>query len=77
MSNLPTALTIIKAIALADGRLKGSPRYLTKYQMIRLCKNWLRMCYAADEAFAAEVRADVQARMKSSYFVLPDGSERR
>jgi len=39
---LPTALTVIKAIAAADGKLKTSPAYLTKLQMIRLCKNWLK-----------------------------------
>src|SRR6266478_3662781 len=40
-----TALTdqpeLRKAIALADGILPGGERYLTKYQMITLCKRWL------------------------------------
>ncbi len=39
--DLPTALTVIKAIALADGILLGGEGYLTKYQMIQLCKAWL------------------------------------
>ena len=38
---LPSVLTIIKAIALADGVLRGGEGYLTKYQMIQLCKNFL------------------------------------
>jgi hypothetical protein len=40
---LPTALTIIKRIALADGTLKNGEYYLTKYQMIGLCKQWLKL----------------------------------
>jgi len=40
-SKLPTALTVIKAIASAEGRLKRSPHYLTKLQMIHICKTWL------------------------------------
>lgn len=39
---LPTALTMIRAIALADGKLKGHPDYLTKYEMIAICREWLR-----------------------------------
>ncbi len=39
--NLPTALTVIKAIA-AAGRLKGHEDYLTKTQMIALAKAFLR-----------------------------------
>lgn len=40
-NDLPTALTIVKAIAAAD-RLKGHPDYLTKTQMIALAKAFLR-----------------------------------
>jgi len=40
---LPTALTVIRAIALAGGKLKGSEYYLTKYQMIGLCQRWLKL----------------------------------
>jgi hypothetical protein len=36
-----TALTVIKAIAAADGALKENAAYLTKLQMIHLCKRWL------------------------------------
>lgn len=39
--DLPSALTIVKAIAAAD-RLKGHPDYLTKTQMIALAKAFLR-----------------------------------
>lgn len=42
-AGLPTALTIIKRIALSDGVLRGGEYYMTKYQMITLCKNWLRL----------------------------------
>lgn len=38
----PTALTIIKKISLADGKLKGHEDYMTKYEIIRLCKLWLK-----------------------------------
>lgn len=39
----PSARTVILAIALADGVLKGHPAYLTKYQMITLCRKWLEL----------------------------------
>lgn len=39
---LPTALTVIKAIAAADGVLPGGENYLTKYRMIKLCQAWLK-----------------------------------
>jgi hypothetical protein len=42
-TDYPTALTLIKAIACADGRLRGHEDYLTKMQMIGLCKAWLRL----------------------------------
>lgn len=38
---LPEAETVILAIALAGGTLPGHERYLTKLQMIQLCKTWL------------------------------------
>jgi hypothetical protein len=37
------ATTIIKAIAASDGKLNGHPSYLTRLQMIRLCKAWLKL----------------------------------
>jgi hypothetical protein len=37
----PAAETVIQAIALASGKLPGHERYLTKYEMIRLCQAWL------------------------------------
>lgn len=40
-NDMPTALTIVKAIAAAD-RLKGHEDYLTKTQMIALAKAFLR-----------------------------------
>lgn len=36
-------MTVIKAIAAADGKTKGNEAYLTKYQMITICKNWLKL----------------------------------
>lgn len=38
----PAAETIIQAIALAKGKLPGHERYLTKYEMIALCQQWLK-----------------------------------
>lgn len=40
-NDLPSALTIVKAIAAADG-LPNHPDYLTKTQMIALAKAFLR-----------------------------------
>ena len=40
-ATLPSAMTIIKKIALADGCLAGHPEYMTKYQIIGLAKAWL------------------------------------
>jgi hypothetical protein len=42
--DMPSALTIVKAIAAAD-RLKGHQDYLTKTQMIALAKAFLRHHY--------------------------------
>lgn len=39
---LPTALTLIKAIALGGNFMKGHPEYLTKMQMVTLARNWLK-----------------------------------
>lgn len=39
---LPSAVTVIKAIAAASGKLKGHPDYMSKNDMARLCYNWLR-----------------------------------
>lgn len=39
---LPSAETVILAIALAGGKLKGHQRFMTKYDMVRLCKAWLK-----------------------------------
>lgn len=36
------AKTIVKAIAASGGTLKGHPAYLTKLEMISLCKAWLK-----------------------------------
>lgn len=41
-SGVPSAETIIHAIALAGGKLQGHARYLTKYDMIRMCQEWMR-----------------------------------
>lgn len=48
--NAPTALTLIKAVAAADGKLKGHPRYLTKLQMITLCRRWLDLHWSQQRA---------------------------
>lgn len=40
-ASLPSAKTVIQVIALADGKLKGHEYYLTKLQMIAICKTWL------------------------------------
>lgn len=40
MRQIPTALTVIKAIA-AAGVLRGNPAHLTRVQMIQLCQRWL------------------------------------
>ena len=39
----PTFLTVIKAIALAEGKLKGHQYYLTKKQMIAIAKAVLKV----------------------------------
>lgn len=39
----PGARTILRAIALAEGKLLGHPNYLTKKQMILLAKRWLEL----------------------------------
>lgn len=41
-TKLPSARTIIQAIALADGKLKGHELYLSKLQICALCKAWLK-----------------------------------
>ena len=38
---LPTALTVIKKIALAYGYLPGHENHMTKYQIINLARRWL------------------------------------
>lgn len=38
----PTALTVIKAIALSC-QLKGGEYYMTKRQIVALCEAWLRI----------------------------------
>lgn len=38
----PTLRTVLRAIALADGKLRGHPQYLTKRQMIALAIAVLR-----------------------------------
>ncbi len=42
MSTLPSFRNVLRFIAGADGKLKGHPNYLTKYQMIRLAKEILK-----------------------------------
>jgi hypothetical protein len=39
--DLPTAETIIKAIALAKGKLRGHEYFLTKTEIILVCEQWL------------------------------------
>jgi hypothetical protein len=39
--DLPTAETVIKAIALAKGKLRGHEYFLTKTEMIGICEQWL------------------------------------
>lgn len=41
MKITPSALTVIKRIALADGCLSGHENYMTKLKMIKLAKLWL------------------------------------
>ena len=45
LANIPTAQTVLKAIAYADGKLRGHPDYLTKLQMIYLAKKILELRY--------------------------------
>ncbi len=59
-----TALTIIKAIALADGILPDGERYLTKYQMITLCKRWLEQTNAQHRSRSA-TRITVARKLRS------------
>lgn len=41
LKDIPSSTTVIRAIAASDGKLSGHPGYLTKLQMIELCKKWL------------------------------------
>ena len=40
-ADLPAAETVIKAIALAKGKLRGHEYFLTKTEMIGICEQWL------------------------------------
>jgi hypothetical protein len=40
-TDLPSAGTIIQAIALAGGKLPGHEYYLTRQNMVDLCRRWL------------------------------------
>lgn len=64
-TSLPIALTVIKAIALSDGVLRGGERYMTKYQMIELCRKWLASRRMRVQIADREVHARRDARQGS------------
>jgi hypothetical protein len=58
----PEAEVVIRAIALASGKLPGHEYFLTKSQMIQICRQWLKEDAAGRALATAALLACDRAR---------------